>query len=460
MNSSRVLPVSGNGPSAIQSVGFVVGLLFLVFSTRSASAGTGIYSNGVGARSMALGGADVAWADDPISAIGANPAGLSSLNKIELDLGATAAIPTGDFANRVDQDGSLKESFELGPDFAAGLPIGATPVSFGIGAFPKAGLSANWNYADPPGGLGGKASYGSRYDVSEIELLRTEAAVSVKLGSMFSLGASLNVDYNQNRLQTPYVFQSQPTLRGFKTLLDLNTSGWGLSGNTGLLFKPLDNLQFGLAYQSPTSIASQGSAYGSAGAQLNALGGAFAGVRHDFHYNAEVDNTFPQMVSGGLSWKFLPQWRLALQTDWVNWSHAFNTLPVKLSDGNNRDLNAFLGKNALQDGIPLQWRNQFVYRTGIEYAVTKSLTLRAGYAYSRSPVPDQTLTPLTAAIPENTVSMGAGYRWGRYGVDVAYQWDLPVSRSVSNSSILSGEYNYSSTLVGIHWIALTASVQF
>jgi long-chain fatty acid transport protein len=183
-------------------------------------------------------------------------------------------------------------------------------------------------------------------------------------------------------------------------------------------------------------------------------------VRHDFHYNAEVDNTFPQMVSGGLSWKFLPQWRLALQTDWVNWSHAFNTLPVKLSDGNNRDLNAFLGKNALQDGIPLQWRNQFVYRTGIEYAVTKSLTLRAGYAYSRSPVPDQTLTPLTAAIPENTVSMGAGYRWGRYGVDVAYQWDLPVSRSVSNSSILSGEYNYSSTLVGIHWIALTASVQF
>ena len=313
---------------------------------------------------------------------------------------------------------------------------------------------------DPPGGLGGKASYGSRYDNSEIELLRTEAAVSVNLGSMLSLGASLNFDYNQNRLQTPYVFQSQPILRGFKTLLDLNTSGWGLSANTGLLFKPLDNLQFGLSYQSPTTIASQGSAYGSAGAQLTSLGGAFAGARRDFHYNAEVDNTFPQMVSGGLSWKFLPQWRLALQVDWINWSHAFDYLAVKLSDGNNSDVNALVGRNSLQDEIPLEWRNQFVYRTGIEYAVTKSLTLRAGYAYSRSPVPDQTLTPLTAAIPENTVSMGAGYRWGRYGIDVAYQWDLPVSRSVSNSSNLSGEYNNSSTLVGIHWIALTASVQF
>ena len=98
MNSSRVLPVSGNGPSAIQSVGFVVGLLLLAFSTRPASAGTGVYSNGVGARSMALGGADVAWADDPISAIGENPAGLSSLNKIELDLGDVIARAVAGFS--------------------------------------------------------------------------------------------------------------------------------------------------------------------------------------------------------------------------------------------------------------------------------------------------------------------------------------------------------------------------
>ena len=71
MNSPRVPTVSGSNSSVVRSVGFGLGLLFLVFSTRPASAGTGIYSNGVGARSMALGGADVAWADDPISAIGA-----------------------------------------------------------------------------------------------------------------------------------------------------------------------------------------------------------------------------------------------------------------------------------------------------------------------------------------------------------------------------------------------------
>ena len=36
----------------------------------------GIYRDGIGARSMSMGGADVAWAEDPLGALGANPAGL------------------------------------------------------------------------------------------------------------------------------------------------------------------------------------------------------------------------------------------------------------------------------------------------------------------------------------------------------------------------------------------------
>jgi long-chain fatty acid transport protein len=459
MRPRLVFLLSSIGQLTFRALAFVTAL-FLVCSTRQAVGGTSIFTNGVGARAMSLGGADVAWADDPISALGANPAGLSSLNKIELNLGATAAIPTGHFKNSADGNGNLTEDINIGPDFALGMPIGSTPFSFGIAVFPKAGLAAHWHYIDPPGGLDGKTSYGSHDNTSEIRLLRTAAALSVKLGPMFSLGASLNVDYNENKLVTPYVFQSQPQLRGFKTLLDLSTSGWGLSASTGLMFKPHENFQMGVAYQSPTQLASDGNASGNAGAQLQSLGGGFAGVRHDFHYNAEVDNTFPQMISGGLSWKFLPHWRLALQTDWVNWSSAFDMLPVKLTNGNNRDLNGFLGKNSFQDNIPLHWRDRFVYRAGIEYEVTENFLLRAGYSYSQSPVPNETLIPLTAVIPEHTLTFGAGYKWGRYQIDLAYQWDLPTTRNVNDSSYLSGEYNHTSTQIGVHWIALTTSVRF
>lgn len=448
------------GSLTLRASAGILGVLLFALFTRPAVAGTSPYTNGVGARSMSLGGADVAWADDAIGALGANPAGLSSLEQIELNLGATGAIPTGHFQNSVNDRGRLSEHLEVGPDFALGGPIGSTPFSFGIGVLPKAGLTAYWHYVDPPGGLDARTSYGARESTSKILLLRTEAAVSVKLGSMFSLGASLNLDYNENRLQTPYVFQTQPQLRGFKTLLDLSTSGWGVSAGAGLLFKPHKNFQIGVAYQSPTTIGSEGGASGDAGAQLESLGGPFAGVRHDFHYRAEVDNTFPQMISGGLSWKFLPHWRLALQADWVNWSDAFDTLPVKLSEGNNRDLNTFLGKNSLQDNIPLNWRDRWVYRAGLEYEVTENFVLRAGYVYSKSPVPDETLTPLTAAISEHTVTVGAGYQWSRYRIDLAYQWDLPATRNVGDSSYFSGEYSHTSTQVGVHWIALTTSVHF
>lgn len=447
-------------PSALLVSGCLPALLLLAFSTPRAAAGTSLYTNGVGARSMSLGGADVALANDPIGALGENPAGLSSLTKTELDLGVATAIPTGHFQNRVDASGNLNQNSKVGPEFALGGPVGSTPFSFGIGVFPKAGLAAHWNYNDPPGGLDGKTSYGSQNNISEILLLRTEAAFSVQLGPMFSFGAGLNVDYNENRLVTPYVFQTQQQLHGFKTLLDLNTSGWGVSASTGLLFKPHENFQMGISYQSPVSIESHGHASGNAAAQLASLGGAFAGVRPDFHYDAEVDNTFPQMISTGLSWKFRPKWRLALQLDWVNWNGAFNTLPVKLTNGNNHDLNTFLGSNAVQDYIPLHWEDRFVYRAGIEYAVTENLQLRAGYTYSRSPVPNETLIPLTAATPEHTLTLGAGYQWDRYRIDLAYQWDLPITRTVSQSSYLAGEYSPSSTQVGVHWIALTASVHF
>src|SRR4029077_14248530 len=118
-----------------------------------------------------------------------------------------------------------------------------------------------------------------------------------------------------------------------------------------------------------------------------------------------------------------------LQVDWINWSDAFKTLPVTLRNGNNAIVNSVVGASN-QDRIPLNWRDEFVYRAGLEYSVTENLSLRAGYAYGQSPVPDSTLTPMTAAIMEHTISAGAGYHWKNWQFDFAYQFDLPIKRNV------------------------------
>ena len=57
----------------------------------------GIYGNGTGARSMSMGGTDVAWAESPLEAMGDNPAGLGFLTENEFDLGGVGAITEGHF---------------------------------------------------------------------------------------------------------------------------------------------------------------------------------------------------------------------------------------------------------------------------------------------------------------------------------------------------------------------------
>ncbi len=407
-----------------------------------------------------MGGAAVASPAGSLSAMAANPAGLSLLTVPEGDSGFIGASAYGHFDSKTGQGGALSDRFDMAPEAAISAPVPSLPLTIGFGVVPQTGLAAHWNYPDPPGGLGGTASYGPQRDNSEIEVIRFALGVGAAITRQLSIGGSFGVDYNENLLQTPYIFQSQRVLRGFKTLLDLSTSGWGVNGSAGILYRPVETVAIGLSYQSRTTVSSYGSASGNAGAQLNALGPAFNGVRRDFHYNAEVDDTFPQIVSAGVAWKFHPGWEASAQVDWTGWSGAFNTLPVKLSHGNNTQINTLVGSNALEDNIPLRWRNSFTYRFGIEDAITPGIFLRCGYSFSKSPVPDDTLTPLTAAIPENTLTAGAGYRWRWLEVDLAYEWDIPITRHVGNSALLDGEYSGSAVTAGIQWLGLTTLVRF
>jgi long-chain fatty acid transport protein len=434
-----------------------VALFSLFVVLESSIRANGIYGDGTGARSMSMGGADVAWAQSPLEAMGDNPAGLGFLTEREFDLGGVGAITEGHFNKpSASSSGDLNDTPGGLPEAALGLPLGNGPLSIGISVIPDSMLLADWKYLDPPGGLGG-VSYGVQTDKSEIIVLRSAIGMGLTLTPKLSLGASIGIIYNKNQLQTSYVFQNlQPSADapydGAKTLLNLHTSGFGWNAQAGLLYRPLTNLQFGISYKSQYTVDSTGGASGDPYAQ-------FGGVHYPFHYDAEVDNTFPQQVSMGVSWKFHPQWRAAAQVDWIDWSGAFHTLPVILKNGNNPTVNSVLG-SSFQDNIPLNWKDEFVYRAGLEYAVTENLSLRAGYSYGKSPVPDSTLTPMTAAIMEHTVTAGVGYRWRQFQFDLAYQYDLPVTRNVGTNGLLSGEYSNSSTEVGVHWLALTTSVRF
>ena len=415
----------------------------------------GFYWNTASASSMAVGGIFVPSTSGVLDALAANPAGLAALDGPVADLSVAGVFARGSFSNSVNSNAPLETSPGVMPYGAFGTSIGKSRFSIGIGETPELTSVADWHYNDAPGAAG--ASYGFRQEKSAILAARSAIGLGMYIVPMLSVGVSFGADYNSNTLEAPYIFQSQPVVKGLKTLLDLHTAGFGFNTSLGALLRPSRKVQIALAWKSRTVIDSTGNASGNLYAQLAALGIAAPST---FQYSATVHNVLPQSVTASGVWHLNPRWMLALQGDWINWNDAFHTLPVMLRGGNNALINSLVNSTSLNDGVPLDWKDQFSVRAGFERMLTESIWIRGGFAHADNPVPSSTLSPLTAAILSNQFSTGIGWRHGRASFDAAYSFDPTAKASVAQSALLSGEYDNSTVKVGIQAVTLSSSLRF
>lgn len=413
-----------------------------------------IYGAAPTAQTIALGGIYLGSAG-PTDALAANPALLTSVGAPELELTGMGVFAAGQFHNSTSFTGALQNDSGVSGSAAFGMQIPNTRLSIGLGVFPVSLLTDRWKYQDPPGTAG--ASYGIQSNKSAFLAIQSSFGLGFQLSRWLSLGAALGVVDNLNTLETPYVFQSNPTLAGLKTLLDLHTGGIGYNGTFGLVGQPARHWQLGLSYKTQTTVRSTGAASGNAYAQFAALGLPFPS---GFAYKAEVDNVFPQTASASLAWQARRRLRTYLQADWLNWRGAFDQLPVRLTNGDNALLNSLLNSTSLDDSVPLHWKNQLIARTGFELSLRESFVLQGAYAHGNDPVPSATLTPLTAAIMSDALSTGIAYQKNRYRFQLAYQTNLPQSASVGASSLLAGEYSNTRISLWLQTVALTTGIRF
>jgi long-chain fatty acid transport protein len=418
----------------------------------------GLLRDGAGARAMSLGGASVAFPNAPLEAMHANPAGLGLMTNLTLQFGLAGGVAQGEYAKTGRSASELKGRVGVLPELAVAYPLESSPVTLGLSFIPTALGSTEWLLLDPTGGLDGNTTYGRERHHAEFIALRTALGASVALGERLSLGLDFGAEYNRNSLVSPYIFQSHPALRGFKTLLDLETDGWGYNGTFGLVWEAHETLHAGLSYRTPTRFTTTGDANGNARPQLENIGaGAF---QPDFHYDAEVRTRLPQVAAAGLSWQAHSRLRLLTQVEWVNWGDSFDDLEIRLRHGSNTDINGFLGTDEIDDSVPLNWKDQFVYRAGLEFAATDAIRLRGGYAYGASPVPAGTLTPMSAAILEHTATVGADWQLGRWNIAAAYQFSFPATTRIGQSELAGGEFSNSRTQVEAHWFGITTGFRF
>jgi long-chain fatty acid transport protein len=413
-----------------------------------------IYGAAPTAQTLALGGIYLGSAG-PTDALAANPALLNSIGAPYLELTGMGVLAGGQFHNSTPDVGTLESDAGVSASAAFGMQIPNSRLSIGLGVFPVSLLADRWTYQDPPGTAG--ASYGIQSNKSAFLALQSSAGFDFQLSRWLWVGAAFGVVDNLNTLETPYVFQTNPTLAGLKTLLDLHTSGIGYNGTFGLIAQPARRWQLGFAYKTQTTVRSTGTASGNAYAQFAALGLPFAS---GFNYKAEVDNVFPQTASASLAWQARRRLRTYLQGDWLNWRGAFDQLPVHLTDGDNALLNSLLKSTSLDDSVPLHWKNQLIARTGFELSMGESVTVQGAYSHGNDPVPAATLTPLTAAIMSDALSAGVAYQKNRYRLQLAYQTDLPQTASVGASSLLAGEYSNTRVSLWLQTVALTTGIRF
>jgi long-chain fatty acid transport protein len=128
----------------------------------------------------------------------------------------------------------------------------------------------------------------------------------------------------------------------------------------------------------------------------------------------------PKSYTGGLAFKFTPKTAVAFDVQRIYWAevpsigHEGPTATGNLGAnplcpaGNTGRPECDLG-GAL--GMGFGWRNQTVYKFGIDHKYSKYLTLRAGYNYGRSPIQeDQVLFNMLApATSERHYTLGATF---------------------------------------------------
>lgn len=340
---------------------------FFIF-TVSAFATNGTQMIGYGSKSVGMGGADLAIANDA-TAINANPATITGL-KSEIDFDFTA------FGPQVHHTDAASDTDGKNPYFYMPLLAyvsGGSPLAWGIGVFPQGGMGVD--YKDKVMNQAGQTD--SLY--SNLSYMRIVPAVAYQVNDQFSLGLGLQLG------NTSFDMEYFPKLAmEFK-----NASSWAYGLRIGVLYKVNEQVSIGAIYNTKQSFEYEGDIrYGSSGG--NASGKA-----------KFKDFSWPSEIGIGISYKPSDRLTLGLDVSQLQWSDAVNKPYL------DPDIAGFPNAE-----FKMEWENQTVIALGGAYKLNDFLTGRIGYNYGKSPVPDKNLNPLFPAIQESHLTLGIGYEGG------------------------------------------------
>ena len=198
---------------------------------------------------------------------------------------------------------------------------------------------------------------------------------------------------------------------------EINTSGDGWSYDVSGEITPLRSLPLtiGIDYKHKSLIETSGNGHFEVPPGLESPAVQDQKAHHDF--------TFPNLLTAGVSYRFIKPLLATLQYSWSRW--------VVYGD------DTFRGEKGFLAVVPRDYGNGNVIRGGVEYDLTPGIALRAGLMRDISGFKKSTYSPTLPDSHTWGFSAGAGFKLARgFGINgAAFYGDRDGVTSTNNATI-------------------------
>ena len=395
--------------------------------TTITSFGAGYQINLEGLRQVAMGGTGTAWPWDA-STIFYNPGGLARLHGIQAYVSGCLIMPSTAFGNQM-QSGATPTNVRTNPQsftpfnvYIGGPVQEDSRIALGIGVYTPAGDGLQWDN-----------DWLGRYLVQSITLKSVffQPTISYRISDFLSVGAGFVYGTGTlNYSEALPVHGSAGAFDGSQAVLNGNANGVGF--NAGAQIKVTDELQLGVTYRSQVNMGISG---GSANFTVPAsLRDSFPNTRFDSQL------PIPQVISVGVGYR-INAWTFQLDFNYTGWN-SFDSLRFNFDKHTS----------SLQDiHAPRHYHNTFSPRAGVNYKVSKVVSLMAGGAYDPTPVPNGFVSPDLPDANRIIVSCGISIKpIPRFTILAAFESTSTVKRAAQyNYGGFDGTYKTEAATPGI-----------
>ncbi len=367
------------------------------------------------ARGIALGGAAMARKPDA-SAVAYNAALLTKLPGIHLMGGVSLIEPSGKmkWKNGNDYESTgLRDSLWAIPHAYYTQQL-SDNWFFGIGEFSRYGLGFEYPHNWP-----------GRFNIYEVSLISASLNPNIawKATDKLSLAAGVELLYVsldlKKRSQIPVALIPGASFEVDSNIQ--NAEDLGVGFNLAAHYQFTDQWAVGLQYRSQVRVHAHGDA------QFTYMGSTGVPAPYEPLVQRGYDSAFqdggahatvllPDSIAAGIAWTPIPALSFEAGAVWTRWSTF-------------RSLNIHMPHNLPTSNNPKHWKDVWRLTFGVEYDALDWLTLRAGYVFDQSPMTEGYADYLVPTDDRHIYSLGVGFKWDAWTLDLAYAYIDAVGRS-------------------------------